>query len=306
VGVVLFLIKLLSRCSWNTLYKLSDFAAFVLFRVIGYRSDTISRNLSRSFPDKSEAEIADIRKRFYVHFTDLIVETIKLSDCSAAEVQSRMVMSEESRRILRSIPKGAVVVLGHRGNWELANLFISSLQIVEPIVVYKPLASKKFEAWFKSMRTRFGSTMTPMKKIYEELEKPRDKPYAVYLVNDQSPNPKRAYWTTFLNQETGVFRGAEIISRKYDIPVIFSDILRVEGKRGHYDIVFTPFTDAPNSFPQNAILESQMREMERNICGQPFNWLWTHRRWKHNRPEILTIDQLLEHSDEWEREKPNF
>jgi KDO2-lipid IV(A) lauroyltransferase len=306
VGVVLFLINLLSRCSWNALYKLSDFAAFVLFRVVGYRSETINRNLSRSFPEKSEKEIAAIRARFYVHFTDLIVETIKLASCSAAEVQSRMAMSEESKRILQSIPKGAVVVLGHRGNWELANLFISSLQIVEPIVVYKPLANKKFEGWFKSVRTRFGSTMTPMKKIYEELEKPRDKPYAVYLVNDQSPNPKRAYWTTFLNQETGVFRGVEIISRKYDIPVIFSDIRRVEGKRGYYDIAFSPFTNDPNSFPQNAILESQMRDMERNIFGQPFNWLWTHRRWKHNRPETLTSDQLLEHSDEWEKEKPNF
>lgn len=278
----------------------------MLFRVIGYRSETINRNLQRSFPDKSEAELAAIRKQFYSHFTDLIVETIKMSNCSKEEVQQRMDMSEESKQLLKGIKTGAVVVAGHRGNWEVANLYISSLDIVEPIVVYKPLASKKFESWFRAMRTRFGSTMTPMKMVYEELEKKRDKPFAVYLVNDQSPNPARAYWTTFLNQDTGVFRGAEIISRKYDIPVFFCDIIRVEGKRGHYVVSLKEFTDKPRTFPENAILESQLREMELNILAQPHNWLWTHRRWKHARPEKLTSDQLLETSDGWKGAGQNF
>lgn len=304
--VVFLIIGLLSRSSWNTLFRISEVAAFVLFRVLGYRRKVIRENLRRSFPEKTGRELAAIRKQFYIHFTDLIVETIKFTACTREEVLSRIVMSEASEQALRRIKKGGVCLLGHRGNWEMANLFISAKNLVEPVVVYKPLASSSFESWFKRLRTRFGSTMVPMKQVYEELEKERDHPYAVYLVNDQSPNPKTAYWTTFLNQDTGVYRGAEIISRKYDAEVFFCDISKIEGRRGCYEVEIIPFTSQPSSFPLNEILERQIRYLESCILKQPHNWLWSHKRWKHPRPAKLTHDQLLEISGEWERTGQSF
>lgn len=302
----MFLIGLLSKCSWRTLYRLSDVAAFILFRLLRYRKSVIDANLQNSFPEKSPAEIAAIRKRFYTHFTDLVVETIKVSECPKEDLLERVVMSAESEMLLRKVKTGSVVLLGHRGNWEMANLFISAKKILEPIVVYKPLADSGFESWFRANRTRFGSTMAPMKQVYEELEKERDRPYAVFLVNDQSPNPGRAYWTGFLNQNTGVFRGAEIISRKHGIPVLFADIRCLEGRRGYYEVEIKLFTEDPASCPQNSILENQIRYLEKNIRAQPFNWLWSHKRWKHPRPEKPGPDQILETSDGWEKEKQNF
>lgn len=306
VTVVLLLINLLSRCSWKNLYRLSDFSAFVLFRILGYRKAVINENLRKSFPEKSGTELRQIKRRFYTHFTDLVVETIKLSRCSGEEVLERMFMSEESERHFKELKNGAVVLLGHRGNWELANLYISLRNFIEPVVVYRPLADAGFEDWFRRLRTRFGSTMSPMKKVYEELERERDKPYAVYLVNDQSPNPHTAYWTEFLNQDTGVFRGAEVISRKYESTVLFADIRTIEGKRGYYEVELKLFTDKPSGLPRNAILENQIRYLEKNILAQPYNWLWSHKRWKHRKPAKLSEEQLPETSDGWKKAKQNF
>lgn len=299
------LISLLSKCSWSTLYKLSDIAAFVLFRILGYRKEVIDTNLKRSFPEKSAKELADIRKRFYTHFTDLIVETIKLSNCPREEIIERFRIDADLEQRLRKIDKGAVIVLGHRGNWEMANLFISAKNILEPIVVYKPLSDPQFEAWFKQIRTRFGSSMVPMKEVYAELEKERNYPYAVFLVNDQSPNPTRAYWTRFLNQDTGVYRGAEIIARKHGLKVIFADIRKVEGRRGYYEAVMTESTDEPEKYPQNALLEAQIRFLEKNIISQPYNWLWSHKRWKNLRPNVLQPEQTLGNPLEWNQTRQN-
>jgi len=299
------LINLLSKCSWSTLYKISDVASFLLFRVAGYRRKVIDTNLKNSFPDKTPAELAEIRKRFYVHFTDLIVETVKLSNCPREEVIERFAIDEQLEASLRNIDKGAVIVLGHRGNWELANLFISAKNILEPIVVYKPLSDQNFEAWFKKIRTRFGSSMVPMKEVYAELEKPRNHPYAVFLVNDQSPNPTRCFWTRFLNQDTGVFRGAEVIARKHGMKMIFADIRKVEGKRGYYKAEMIEYTDRPNDFPQNAMLEAQIRFLEQCIRDQPYNWLWSHKRWKHQKPAVLNPDQTLGNPVEWNQTRPN-
>ncbi len=306
VRVILFLIDLLSRCSWSSLYRFSDVAAFILFRVFGYRKAVIDENLRKSFPEISEKELREIKRRFYTHFTDLVIETIKLTRCPEEEVLERVVMPAESEKYLKEAKKGVVVVMGHRGNWEMGHLYIALRNFIEPVVVYKPLADAGFDSWFWKLRTRFGSTMSPMKQVYEELEKERDKPYAVYLANDQSPNPHTAYWTKFLNQDTGVFRGAEVISRKYETTVLFADIRTIEGRRGYYEVELMRFTEKPSDLPRNAILENQMRYLEKNIRAQPHNWLWSHKRWKHRKPETLSEEQLPETSDGWEKAKQNF
>jgi Kdo2-lipid IVA lauroyltransferase/acyltransferase len=276
------------------LYRISDGLSWLLFDVVDYRHKVIWQNLRQSFPDKNDEQLRPIARTFHRHFTDLIVETLKLRKASAQEVQERLVGDIAVINNLYARGKSAVFVLGHRGNWELANLFASLTFDHECIVVYKPLSNKTFESWFREMRTRFGATMVPMREIYGELLKPRTRPFLLFLVNDQSPSPKSAYWTTFLNQDTGVFRGVEAIARKHELPVVYADIRRNEERRGFYFLDITPITDNPAQLPVNGVLEKQIRILERDIKKQPGNWLWSHRRWKHTRPVHLQPEQLLE------------
>lgn len=292
----LFIVVLnaLSRLSWSALYRISDGLSWLFFGVANYRHKVIWQNLRNSFPDKNDQQLRTIARDFHRHFTDLIVETLKLRRASAQEVQQRLTGDTSVIDDLYARGKSAVFVLGHRGNWELANLFASVTFQHECIVVYKPLSSPTFEEWFGQLRTRFGSTMVPMREIYGELLKPRTRPYLLFLVNDQSPNPKSAYWTRFLNQDTGVFRGVESIARKYHLPVVYADIRRDEARRGYYSLVITPITEHPEEVPLNGVLEKQIQLLERDIVNQPGNWLWSHKRWKHQRPDILQPEQLLE------------
>lgn len=287
------ILNTLSATSWKTIYSVSDFLSFLLHKVIRYRKTIVVANLRNSFPEKSEKELKELTRAFYRHFADLIMETIKLRNTPLNEIGERLVLATETRDYLNSLQTGAVVVLGHRGNWELANLYASSHLRPEPITVYKPLANPGFERWFQEMRTRFGAVMVPMKQIYSELEKPRANPYLVFLVNDQSPNPTSAYWTRFLHQDTGIFRGAETIARTCDIPILFGDILRMEARRGYYLLELSMLSENPGAEPPNRILERQIRKLEEQIYKQPANWLWSHKRWKHKKPEVLKPEQLL-------------
>jgi Kdo2-lipid IVA lauroyltransferase/acyltransferase len=288
------LLNALSRLPWPVLYRLSDALNALLFSLVGYRKRVIWENLRNSFPDKNDEQLRPIARAFYQHFTDLIVETVKLRRTPAAEVQQRLVGTLSVIDDLYARGRSAVFVLGHRGNWELANLYASLSFQHECIVVYKPLSNPGFEKWFNQMRTRFGGTLVPMREIYTELLKPRTRPYLLFLVNDQSPNPKSAYWTRFLHQDTGVYRGVEAIARKYDLPVVYADIRRNDTRRGYYWLDITPLADEPAEVPVNGILEKQIRILERDILNQPGNWLWSHRRWKHPRPARLQPEQLLE------------
>ena len=291
---LLFVLTVISKLSWKNLYRLSDFFRFVIFDIAHYRRNVILSNLHNSFPDQDEETIQSIAKKYYRNFTDIIFETIKLRSISKSDLLKRIEFDTTFLDHYYEQKKNIVVVAGHLGNWEMLNLFASAKLSYQIVVVYHELANNTFEDWFKKVRTQFGTEMVPMKNAFVKALAPREKPFIYILINDQSPVPEKAYWTRFLNQETGVFRGVELIARRLNAPVLYMGTLRNEWKRGFYKFYFELITESPKDEPNNRILESQINFLEKDILKQPDNWLWSHRRWKHNRPEKLQPYQLLE------------
>lgn len=288
-----FILNQVSKLSWKNAFRLSDFLRWSIFSVGGYRRDVIRENLRNSFPDKTDAELSRIAKDFQLHFTDLIVETLKFRTASPECVRERLQGDISIMDKFYNDKTNIIYLMGHRGNWELANLFSSLCFTHECIVVYRPLQNEASDQWFMDLRTRFGAKLVPMDCIFKELQKPRDKPYVVVLANDQSPNPKTAFWTRFLHQDTGVFRGVETIARRYNLTVLYADFSKVANKRGYYQVAISTITGCPKEVKNNEILEKQLRILENDIQCQPHNWLWSHRRWKHKRPACLKPEQTL-------------
>jgi len=292
--LLVYTLTAISKLSWKNLYRLSDMFRFLIFDVVHYRTKVIVENLHNSFPQQSDDTIRKIAKRYYRNFTDIIFETIKLRSISKSDLLRRFEFDTSILDHYYAQKKNLVVVAGHLGNWEMLNLFASARLSYQIVVVYHELANNTFEEWFKKVRTQFGTEMVPMKDAFVKAVMPREKPFIYILINDQSPTPEKAYWTRFLNQETGVFRGVELIARRINAPVLYMGVLRNEWKRGFYKFYFQLITESPRNVPNNYILESQISHLEKDIIKQPDNWLWSHRRWKHRRPEKLQPFQLLE------------
>lgn len=290
--LLLFMLTAISKLSWKKLYKLSDIFRFLIFDIGHYRKQVIFSNLKKSFPTYSDDTIACIARRYYRNFTDIVFETIKLRSISKNDLLGRFELETELLDHYYAQRKNVVVVSGHLGNWEMLNLFASAKLSYQIVVVYHELANEIFEDWFKKVRTKFGTEMVPMKEAMVRAMAPREKPFLFVLVNDQSPSPDKAYWTNFLNQDTGIFRGGELIAKRLNAPVLYMGILRDEQKRGHYRSYFRLITENPKKEPTNNILQSQIEYLEEDIKRQPDNWLWSHRRWKHARPQNLLPFQL--------------
>ncbi len=61
------------------LYCISDALAWLLHSVVRYRRKVVDANLRSSFPDKTDAEIRLITRRFYRFLSDYFMETVKLT-----------------------------------------------------------------------------------------------------------------------------------------------------------------------------------------------------------------------------------
>lgn len=266
------------------LYLLSDLMYIIVFRVIGYRKDVVLTNLRKSFPEKSEHEIQAIARKFQQWFCDLTLETIKTLTISPDKVRERV--SLEGAEILRGYAakgQSIIIVLGHFGNWELAGARYSAERGVPPlIVIYHPLVNEHFDRLMTRMRTRHGTGLYTMRETSRAMIRDKDELTATAFIADQTPTPERAYWTTFLNQETPVFQGTETLARKLRRPIVYIAITRP--RRGHYRMEVETLVETPMDTAIGEITEIHTKRLERDIRNYPDLWLWTHRRWKHRKP----------------------
>ena len=275
---------LVSFLPFRVLYLLSNFIYVLVYLVFGYRKGVVTMNLQRSFPDKSDQEIAKIRRDYYRYFCDLTLETIKTLTISPAALNKHFSCGDMSVfERYYAANQSVIIVMGHLGSWELGGAYFSQLPLHQLYVIYHPLANKHFDKLFYRMRTRLGTRLYPMKGTFRGMIKNRKELTATAFIADQTPPPRSAHWMTFLNQDTPVFKGTETIARKMDYPVIYLSVVR-EG-RGLYKLNSELLVEHPGKLPENELTELHTKRLEKDIIKYPETWLWSHRRWKHRRNE---------------------
>jgi len=284
--LILPFLFLLSYLPMKVLYLLSDLLYVVLYKVFGYRKSVVTQNLKNSYPDKTAEEIDQLRRDFYHYLCDLTMEIIKAFTISPKAVERFFTYTDEDIALMQRLydeKRSIILVLGHMGNWELIGAFFAQAGFHDLYVIYHPLANKNFDDLFAKMRMRNGMKLYRMKETYKQMVRNKDQLTATAFVADQTPRPSNAYWTTFLNQETGVFKGTENISKMLNYPVVYASLIRK--KRGLYHVSAELLAEHPSEFGEYEITELHTRRLEKDILAHPHTWLWSHRRWKHKRPE---------------------
>jgi len=275
---------LISYLPFRALYLLSDLIYLLIYKILGYRKRIVNQNLERSFPEKSRCEIEKIRDDYYRYFCDLTLEIIKTLSISTTALDKHFSCGDMS--VFEHYNKknqNVIIVMGHLGNWELGGAYFSSLPLHQLYVIYHPLANKHYDGLFYRMRTRSGTKLYAMKSTFRGMIKNRKELTATAFIADQTPAPGNAHWMTFLNQDTAVFKGTETIARKLDYPVIYLSVIRE--KRGHYRLDGELLAEHPKELSENELTELHTKRLQQDIINHPETWLWSHRRWKHKRPE---------------------
>ena len=277
----------ISLLPYPLLYGLSDLLFFLFYYVVGYRKKIVIQNIQRSFPDKTPKEHKAICKEFYRHFCDLILESLKVFTISEKEVKERMVFVNPEL-VNRYYDQGQSIILagGHYNNWELFAVGIDAAIKHPAIAIYKPLSNPFFDEKMRTTRSKYGLRMISTKVVKEVMEQEKNNLSITIFGIDQSPgNPRKCYWTKFLNQDTGVLYGAERYAKAFNYPIVFGHITKV--KRGHYTFEFIEVSNQPQITRFGEIIENLTQLLEKDILQKPAHWLWSHKRWKHKKPDDI-------------------
>lgn len=280
LALATFALKALAILPYRALYFLSDLIYPLLYYVIRYRRKVVHANLVNSFPDKSEKEILDIEKGFYRHFCDYVMETVKLLHISDEEMRKRMrFINCDIIEDLRKDGRPIFAYLGHQGNWEY---IISITMWTDPSLsacqIYHPLSSKVMDKLIYRLRSRFNTTGIPQKQALRAIlgMLKEGKQPLLGLIADQRPQRHpEPEWMTFLNQDTPIITGGEVMGRKLNAHFIYGSVKCI--RRGYYEITFQPIE--PVEGEDYTFSKQFMRMLEKDIIEQPHMWLWSHKRW---------------------------
>ena len=278
---ILFLISILP---FRLLYFFSDFVYFLIYYIIGYRKKVVRANIALALPHLSEKERLIIEKKSYQHLCDMFLEMIKTMSISGKEIEERFVFSNlEIINELEKKDKSIALMCAHYASYEWV-ISMNERVSYQGFAIYKKVNNPYFDKLVKKIRSRFKAYLITTKETRSVIEQNESKGnHAIYgFASDQSPQVRpQTYWSKFMGIEVPVYIGAEVLSKKYDMNVVFLKVKKV--KRGFYQADIELISDNVNSIPDYQITETFLRKVEKQIHEAPEFYLWTHKRWKHRR-----------------------
>lgn len=182
--------------------------------------------------------------------------------------------------------KPIVFVTAHYSNWEILPLAISAKYT--PLTgIGRALKQPYLDKILRENRERFGIDMIEKSGAMREMIKVVKKRKPIGLLVDQS---LEGVVVDFLGKNASHTTSAALLAHKYDTITIPCFITRV-GFEKYEATFYDPIKVDKSHSMESYILQhtqKQAKITEEIIKKEPSQWLWIHRRWKREYPEIYS------------------
>ena len=277
-------LKVVAIWPYWVLHALSSMLYPIVYYVVKYRREVTRGNLENAFPEKSAREINEIERKFYRHFCDYLVETLKLMHISDKQMRRHMRFTNpELVEQLRADGRPVFLYLGHQCNWEyVISITMWTHPDLKAVQIYHPLRNKSMDKLMYRLRSRFNSVGVPQKQTLRAvltMIREGKQPLLGLIADQRPPRRPEPEWMEFLNQDTAIITGGEVMGRKLDAHFVYGSMKCV--RRGYYELTFCPIE--PVEGEEYGYSKQYMRMLEKDIIAHPHMWLWTHKRWSIKR-----------------------
>lgn len=299
MGFILqFLLRLLALLPLKVHYALGRILSWIVEKVLRYRVWDVSVNLARSFPELKYDELKSLQHRFYRHFGEMMAESVWFGGCRNPERLRRQHLveienPEELNRVYEKAPS-VMVLMTHSGNWELIggmhsydySGLPSNVNENDFFVIYRLQSVKFWNRILKNSRTAPLKDRRHYRGYLESRQAVRfvlehsDEKIIYNFITDQYPYEEcKGYMRLyFMNQKCVSMKGAAELAHRMGMAVCYMSM--PQERRGLYKIRYQTICEDASSMSAEDIMRQYYKLLESDIRAQPWNYLWTHRRWK--------------------------
>jgi KDO2-lipid IV(A) lauroyltransferase len=244
---------------------------------MGLRRRVIRMNLALAFPEYSQVERDRIGRESLVNVFTIGLELLTLRHLSSRQLQSAI--SVENIQLLQSLgDRGALLLSGHVGNWELLAFGAAALSGVPFSIIIK--SQKDFGELIRT-RTARGNNVIPTQRGAREAAALLARGGVVAMLADQAATPDDDPATMF-GIQTYSFSAPARLALRFRPRVILGFALR--NGDGSYqvqleELLHDDLPDTPAG--SQAFTQRYVERLEAAIRQHPEQWLWGHKKWKN-------------------------
>lgn len=246
-----------------------DFLGSLGYMLDNKRKNVVCVNLDLAFPKKSKEEKKEIIKKVYKNFARNLIEFIENKKISKEKLLEKVEFVG-----FENIPKQAIYVTAHFGNWEISSLAFG-VKFGKIDVVYRKIDNPKLNEEVVKSRSRFNVGVIEKQGAMKELIKAIKKGHNIGLLVDQNTAKNEGIETTFFNKKVLQSPTAAILSKKFNLPIVMSFAVPKDDK---WQIIIKDvfYTDDIQSS-----VDRQSKVFEEMIKEYPDEYYWFHKKFKH-------------------------
>jgi KDO2-lipid IV(A) lauroyltransferase len=285
--LVRFMVAVLKRLSWKWSYRvgvfLGDLAYYILW---GYR-DIARDNLRFVFSGKlSEVQIDRLIREVFRNIGRGAIEFIRLPLIGIHRIDD-FVTIEGSEHLRRALDRGrgAILVTGHFGNWELGGAALAMKGYPVTVLAF-PQANRYTDRMINDSRTQAGMRVVPTggTSVKDAIVCLREKATLIALIDQNAYG--NGVFINFFGAPASTVRGPAALALKFGCPLVPVFSLRDNGK--HRVVFHEPLDPISTGDREKDIAETMAaltRIVESYVRLYPEQWFcWLHPRWQTRPP----------------------
>lgn len=245
-------------------------------------------NLKFSYGDTlAVADRERLARQVFCHFVRFGWEMLELLLAPLCLIRRKVIIvGEEHVEAALAQGRGLVAIAAHAGNWEYTVMGYG-LKYRPVAVVGRELDHPWAARLARYLRERGGNFMVAKQKGMKEIMYHLRQNRVVGIIIDQNTTTAGGLLVDFFGKPARTTPVAALLARR-GIPVL-PTLSRRLGDGRHLMVIFPPLSFTKTKDAQADIqrhLELQSRAIEAWVRATPSQWLWLHRRWKNQFPEI--------------------
>jgi len=265
---------------------LGEVVGDIAFEVVRFRRRVALTNLLRCFKDKDIRELKRIGKDSYRNLGRSLIEYALFPKLIRKDLSDfvRFDHAEYFEHALKG-GKGALLLTGHFGSWELMGAAVSRMGYPVDFLVgeqHNPLVDELMNRYRRMMGVGIIKAGTSARAVIKALKQNR----FVAMLSDQDAG-KDGVLVDFFGHPTSTPKGPAAFALQTQAPIIIGFIIRRGPKR---QTVFLKKLDPSQKTRDKdedtkKITQEYTSLLESYIRKHPDHWYWIHRRWKSILPK---------------------
>lgn len=180
--------------------------------------------------------------------------------------------------------EGVLLLSAHFGNWEYGHYFYGRHVHALNFIVRR-IDNPYLESCRVANNHRYGVNIlykeVGLKAAIKNLRKGQD----LVIFADQKANPREGVAGRFFGRNSTSIPLVASFAKKFQLPIVPMFVVR-RGNSSTHELTFLPELAYGPGDSVDEITQRQNDIIEKMIRRHPDHWLWMHRRWKTEYPEI--------------------